>query len=228
MGIFNMRQLMKRTVTMFREMGKRPYIVAHMTNADIIPALSFATFSLDFEDKYGVTDFQDRFSNDFIRSESIGLQAGLVPAGLGGVITTNSEERVRVSRTFFGVALVHEIRAWGYFDSDELHRANMPLYKFGYGLPDCRVWRYWDAEQPVRVEGGDTKTLVLSRAGKAMVVITDFGNGGEISMKVDTKKLGIGPDFTAQDTQSKETISVKDGQLSFPIKKHDFRMIVME
>jgi len=228
MGIFNMRQLMKRTATMFHEMGKRPCIVAHMTNADIIPALSFATFSLDFEDKYGATDFQDRWSTDFIRAESIGLQGGLVPAGLGGMMGNDPQETKRLSRTFFGVALVHEIRPWGYFDSDELHRANMPLYEFGYGLEDCKVWRYWDAGQPVRVAGGDTKALVLARAGKAMVIVTDFGGGGEFRMAASAKKLGLRSDFAAKDAQTGEAIQLTDGIVHFPLQRHDFRMIALE
>jgi hypothetical protein len=228
MGIFNHRQLMKRTATMLHEMGRKPLIVAHMTNADILPILSLATFSLDFEDKYGVTDFQDRFSNDFILAESIGLQGGLVPAGLGGMITNDVRELQRISRTFFGVALVHEIKPWGYFDSDELHRANMPLYAFGYGLEDCEVWRYWDAGQPVRVEGGNTKALVLARAGKALVIVTDFGGGGQFRMTVNARKLRLKPRFTAQDAQTGDPIHVQNSSVAFSLARHDFRMILLE
>jgi hypothetical protein len=228
MGIFNMRALMKRTATMMHEMGKKPLIVAHMTNAAISPILSFATFGLDFEDKYGVTDFQDRFSSDFILAESIGLQAGLVPAGLGGMITNDVVELKRISRTFFGVALVHEIKPWGYFDSDELHRANRPLYEFGYGQDDCRVWRYWDAEQPVRVTGGDAKALVLARAGKALVVVTDFSGGGEYHLRVDVPRLRLPKGFVATDAQTGEALPVTARNISLTIPKHDFKMILLQ
>jgi hypothetical protein len=228
MGIFNLRELLKRTATMFHEMGKKPVIVAHMTNANLLPILSFATFCLDFEDKYGATDFQARWSTDFILTEAIGLQGGMVPAGLGGMTSDDPQETKRLSRTFFGVALVHEIRPWGYYDLDELHRANMPLYEFGYGLEDCKVWRYWDAGQPVRIEGGSAKALVLAREGKALVLVADFGDGGEVTLKVNAKSLGVSSPFTVMDVQTGEKLKMDGKQIRFPLKRHDYRIVRIE
>jgi hypothetical protein len=232
MGIFNMRSLIRRIATMYDEVGKTPLVMAHMTNACIIPILSFATIGLDWEDKYGTGDFQDKFREGFIRAESIGLQAGLVPVALGGVtgVKRSDPAFARLSRTEFGVASVHEIKIWnnGNIDADRISAAYKPLYEFGYGLSDCRVYRYWDAGQPVAVRGADARSLVLARGGRAMVIVTDFGNGGNIAMSVNPRALGVRSAFTARDAETGEVLNVTSGKLLFPLERHDFREVVLE
>lgn len=67
----------------------------------------------------------------------------------------------------------------------------------GYGLPDCRVWRFWDDPQPIQVEGVPVKALTLARAGKAMIVLTSFGPAGEVTIKINRQMLGLGEDVVA-------------------------------
>jgi hypothetical protein len=78
-------------------MGRQPCIVAHMTNADIIPALSFATFSLDFEDKYGATDFQDRFRTDFILADCEGVV--VIPSAIRDEVRRKCQEKLEGENT---------------------------------------------------------------------------------------------------------------------------------
>jgi len=235
MGIFSMRNLIKRIAVMYREAGKEPLTVAHMTNGYIIPALSFATIALDWEDKYGAADFQDKFSCDFVQTESIGLQAGLVPLVLGGVVTQDPKEQLRLSRTEFGLAALHEIRIWADGRTFGLEKAYQALYEFGYGLADCKAFPYWDGNQPVRIEGVDVKVLVLSRPGKALFLVTDFGGGryrlgggGECALSPDVGRLGLKAGFTAKDAETGEALPVKDGKVAFALAKHDFRLVVVE
>jgi hypothetical protein len=61
-----------------------------------------------------------------------------------------------------------------------------------------------------------------------LVVVCDYGNGGNLTLNVDTKTLGLKPDFTARDAETKEAIPVQNGRVSFPIKRHDFRMVLIE
>ncbi|MBI3922605.1 MAG: hypothetical protein HY318_14375 [Armatimonadetes bacterium] len=227
-GIFSMRNLIKRIAVMYRAAGKEPLTVVHMTNGYIIPALSFATIALDWEDKYGAADFQDKFSEDFIRTESIGLQAGLVPLVLGGVITQDEKEQKRISRTAFGVAAVHEIKIWADGRTYDLAKCHQSLYDFGYGQPDCKVYPYWEGNQPVQVGGLQAKALVLSRPAKALVLVTDFAEGGEGTFTVDTKRLGLKGSFEAKDAETGEPLPVEQGKVRFALKKHDFRMVVVE
>jgi hypothetical protein len=234
MGIFSMRNFIKRIAVMYWEAGVeavpcgRPLTVVHMTNGNIIPALSFATIALDWEDKYGAADFQDKFSLDFIQTETMGLPAGLVPLVLGGVVTQDEAERLRLSRTQFGVAALHEVKIWADGRTVGLEKPHQALYDFGYGMPDCQVLPYWEGEQPIHVEGVDAKALVLSRPGKALVLVTDFGNGGDCTLTVDTQRLGLKNEFTAQDAETGEALPVADGKVQFALKKHDFRIVVVE
>jgi len=227
-GLWNMREFIKRTAVMYHEAGKKPLTVVHMTNGNIIPALAFATIALDWEDKYGLNDCQDKFSTDFLLAESIGLQAGLVPITLGGVVGPEGPQYEWASRTHFGVAAVHEIKMWRAYISGAVGSAYRKLHEFGYGLDDCKVWRFWDGPQPITISGGTTKALVIARPGKAMVVVTDFGDGGELQMKVDTAKLGLAPSFAAKNAETGEALAVADLTVRFRLKRHDFVLIQME
>jgi hypothetical protein len=227
-GIFSMRNLIKRIAVMYREEGKEPLTVVHMTNGYIIPALSFATIALDWEDKYGAADFQDKFSTEFIQTESMGLQAGLVPLVLGGVFTEDEKEKLRLSRTEFALAALHEIKIWADGRTFGLGKCHQALYDFGYGLPDCKVFPYWEGNQPVNIEGVDAKALVLNRPNKALVLVTDFGGGGECVLKPDAAKLGLKNVTSAKDAETGETLPVTSGTVKFALGKHDCRMVVME
>jgi hypothetical protein len=225
-GLWNMRELIRRTAVLFHEMNKRPMNMPHTTNTGIAPILSFAQMHVTWEDRQGDSDFQDRFSRDYIRAESIGRQHGSVPCVLALVQGPDEKKNEWARRTFAGAALVHELKS--ILNDDPYRGCFLKLLQFGYGKPDVRVFDYWQPDQPVRVEGSDVATLVVSKAGSAMVVVCDYGNGGSLAMNVDTKALGLKSGFAAKDAETGEAISVADGKVMFPLKKHDFRMIVLE
>jgi len=56
--------------------------------------------------------------------------------------------------------------------------AQTELARFGYGMPDCRVFRYWEAGFPLKAEGAEMRALVLARGGKAMIALGNFGPAG--------------------------------------------------
>ena len=85
MGLWNMRELIRRTAVFLNEQGRTAYAnVPHMTNTCIVPILSFATVNLDWEWQYGKRDFQDRFTPDLAVAETIGRSCGNIPMILGG------------------------------------------------------------------------------------------------------------------------------------------------
>src|SRR5581483_10638891 len=116
-----------------------------------------------WEDRDDNRDFQERFSKDYIRTESIGLQHGNVPMALVLVKSTHDDARRRwLMRTAAGVLLTHEIKPLaGQFDAywDNFFR----MLDFGYGTSQVRVWNYWDPAQPFRWSRDDLATLVLSK-----------------------------------------------------------------
>ena len=133
-----------------------------------------------------------------------------------------------VSRTQFGVAAVHEIKIWRPGCSGEIGKVYRILYAWGYGADDCRAFAYWEPGQPVSVRGGNVKPLALSRPGKAMILITDFGNGGDLTVTPDLKAMGLKSAFTAKDAQIGASLPLAGNKVTFPLARRDFRMIALE
>jgi hypothetical protein len=78
------------------------------------------------------------------------------------------------------------------------------------------------------VEGTHAATLVVSKPGSALIVVCDYGNGGNLNLKLDPS-LNLGGNVSAKDSESNEPVTVgKDGTIQFPLKKHDFKMILVE
>ncbi len=179
-----------------------------------------------WEDRQGDSDFQDRFSRDYIRAESIGRQHGSVPCVIPLVQGPDEKKNEWARRTFAGVALTHELKS--VLNDDPYRGCFLKLLQFGYGKPDVRVFNYWQPENPVRVDGTDATTLVVSKPGSAMIVVCDYANGGSPTLYVDTKALGLKADFAAKDAETGEALPVAEGKVTFALKTHDFRMVVLE
>lgn len=238
MGLLHLRSLIKRTAIMFHNEGKdlpetrKPFLtLSHMTNTMIVPVLSFGNCNMDWEWKYGYEDFQDRFSPDLTVAESLGRQVGAWPTILAGGHPDPQDPRCEhMWRTRLGVCLVHEIQTFNWQPQSDTQIYER-LFKFGYGEEDCHVYNYWQADHPVTVESKtvDARTLAISRNGKALVVVTDYGEGGECIIKLNADKLEIGKDARAKDF---EKANVVDGDVAggfkLLIKKHDYRILVIE
>jgi len=229
LGLFAMRELIKRTAVMFHEEGRPGLFIPHMTNTNLVPILAFANVNLDWEWRYGQADFQDRFAPDLTVAETIGRQTGNVPLILsGGWYDDQAPDWARVMRTRLGVTLVHELRVWDYRPDLEVELLRK-LYEFGYGEPDCQVFNYWDEDSPVQVAGVDGKTLVLSRGQRAIVVVTDYGEGGNCRLTLDLARLNLPPESTARDLETDEPVHrAAPGVLAFPLQKHDFKVVLVE
>ncbi len=229
LGLWNLRALIRRTAVMYYEQGKRGVFVAHMTNTDILPILSFANVNLDWEWRYGDRDFQDRFPADLTVAETIGRKAGNVPLILSGGFRNRKAPRYPwVMRTRLGVCLVHELRVWDHGPKETVEFLRK-LHAFGYGRPDCRVFNYWDEGFPVAARGVDARAIAMSRAGKALVVVTDYGEGGNAVVRVDAAKLGVSPQARAADFETGRPIPGDAARgFSFRLKKHDFKALLIE
>jgi len=236
MGLLNLRQLIKRTAIMlWQETRDRPperlppITLAHMTNTTIVPVLSFANCTMDWEWKYGYDDFQDRFSPDATVAETIGRQVGAWPTILAGGHPKPDDPRVDfMYRTRLGVALVHEIAVFDYRPARDVEIYGK-LFEFGYGTDACRVFNYWQPGHPVEVEGVDARTLAIACGGRAIAVVTDYGGGGDCRVKLDLAKLGLKPEAAAVDLENDKPIErTAPGSFRFPLGKHDFRILRVE
>ncbi len=227
-GLFNMREFVRRTARLYLEDDRPTQNIVHMTNTAITPVLSFAQLNYTWEDKAGAADFQDRYDRDYIRAESIGLQQGNVPIALWLVRgTRDAEHEAWVERTGTGVMLVHEIKTsgagtifWGTYQK---------MVDYGYGQPGVAVSQYWRADHPAKVEGSDAVSLVVSKPDSAMILVCDYGDGGELGLTLARESLGLQGPIKATDMENGEPLTVTaGGAIQFPLKKHDFKLILVE
>ena len=85
-GILEMRELVKRAAVMQHQLGiTNRFIQIHMTNCLLVPAFGFATSILSLEHHFGNKIYQERFSVDYIRAESLGTQVGCESVALDGI-----------------------------------------------------------------------------------------------------------------------------------------------
>ena len=226
--IFAFHDLTKRIAVMQHRMGRRPLVFIHMTNVHIVPMLSFGTIILDHEWRdqgdFRAQDCQQRLNLDrdtsLLLAQSTGLQSGCL-----GVWHNLFHGDERLNRSALGVALTHEIK-FGLWYGPLHERTTAALADFGYGLPDCRVWRYWDEAPPVRTTGASVKSLVLARDGRAMLVVASYGEGGEAQLDLDLAPLGLPDDAEAADVETGERLErIGPGRFRLRLPTHDFRLV---
>ena len=239
LGLFAMRELVKRTAVLLHEEGLKlpssrvPLIMmGHMTNTMIVPVLSFINCTYDWEWKYGLDDFQDRFTPELTVAETIGRQVGAWPTILAGGHwnKAKAEEVARARRTRLAVCLVHEIAVPGWKRTSDVD-FYAKLFAFGYGSPECEVYNYWQDGHPVTVTGETAmgKTLVISKPGATLVAVTDYGEGGPWRVRLDLEKLRLDSRVAATNFETGEAIKrVGPGEFEIDIPKHDLRAMVVK
>ena len=136
------RELLKRTAIMQHEIGRpNTLLYAHMTNVNIVPILSWASVTLDWEWRMtGGLQFEDQQTRDqigcdshgshcnssaFILAQTAGGQAGVVPVAIdeGGQYGPTCASRPDLGegvnctgwllRTKYAVTIPHEVRPMG-------------------------------------------------------------------------------------------------------------------
>src|SRR5262249_52384813 len=100
-GIWGLRELAKRTFTMMNERKMLPITFPHIPSFSCLPMLSFATMQYDWEWKFGLGDFQDRYSREYILLVTNGELAGTWPVPLHEI--SSQDEDAWVMRTFVAV-----------------------------------------------------------------------------------------------------------------------------
>jgi len=240
-NLMGLRSLAKRNAVLMHVLGKRPLEFIHMTNANIVPMLSFGTINLEWEwpgapgarggdprahDLHERLGPNDEAALALILAESLGLQSGSISSAID-LIHNNSQTYAWQHRTAMAVCLPHEIKCGG---TKELAFVHVQMAEFGYGQPGCKVYRYWEENYPLKTEGANVRALVLSNGPKAMLAIGDFGEGGEAALKLDLKALGLPEAARAYDVEKnrQEVRQTGPGAFVLPIKRHDFALVVVE
>ena len=232
-NLYAFRNFLKRFATMQHVMGMRPLPYPHVTNTHIVPILSFSTLLLNLEDIGSGTindDFQDRFNMDKdcsrVLTEMTGFQSGNISTIHDQFTGTN---RPHLLRTALAVALTHEIKIATY-ETTIFFPTQDRLLNFGYGQPDCKVYRYWDGPQPVTASGAPVKLLVLQRpagsATKAYISVGSFGEGGDVDLALDATALGLPAGYRVYDDETGTEISaLAPNRYRVNLVKHEFKLI---
>jgi hypothetical protein len=232
-GIWSMREIVRRGAVLAHEMGKINRNMVHMSATEIAPINGFAATQADWELKYGEGDFQDKFPRDYIQAQSIGRQVGLVPIAILTpifIVGTPAEASWQY-RTASGVMLTHEIKPWSsrgaWTKPDPFWETYDRLLEFGYGQPNVQVHNYWEKSYPAKISG-ESSSLLVSKPGSAMLVLCDYGEGGDFTVELDAKALGLGGKWKATRLESGADIAVQNNAFTLNLKKHDFEVIRIE
>jgi hypothetical protein len=230
-GLWNMRALVRRGAVLAAELGKPDRDMVHMSNTAIAPILSFATSQLSWENHAGDSDFQDRFSRDYIQTVNTGRQFGNLPITLtvNQISSTDPQKVNWINRTAAGVMLTHEIKPLlRQYPTDPFFENYDRLVNFGYGQPVVAVYNYWDKSTFPAQVSGDTSSIIVSKPGHAMMIVCDWGDGGNMQVKLDTKVLSLNGTLKVTDAETGEALNVSGDTISFTLKKHDFEVIQID
>ena len=233
-GIWALRELARRTFILMNERGMLPITFPHMTSFNPLPMMAFCTVQYDWEWKYSLGDVQDRHTREMILLMSTGDLAGVWPVPLGDHGKLSGDPWTQ--RTFTGVRLVHELDGYGGFGSGYVksHRENAKLFAPVAELldePTLDVYRYWDERPvPVRATSKDIPTIVYSIPGKrALAIATSYSAKDEtVTLAVDLQALGLPAGSRIRDAETNRPLTLKDGKVTFPLKKHDVKVIWLE
>ena len=226
-GIWNSREYRRRQVNILVSHGLFPWITVHHTNGNILPVLGFAANAMGMEWKYGASDFQTRFSPDYIRAVCQGLQGGFFPTAIAGITglggAEKKEERIRVTRTMMASLLVHEVRPTMQHGSEAKTVIDIMnvLMDFGIGKEDCAYTAYWDTENPVVCSDKDVLVSVYGRGGKFLAVCGSWADGDR-EIELSLKRGAI---VSAKNAETGAPIPFSGGKLGFRLAKHDLAIV---
>lgn len=223
-SLWALREHTRRQVVTMVQRGLDPWLTIHHTNANILPALGFATNTMGMEWKYGNSDYQDRYTPDYIRAVNQGLQGGFYPTSLEGIFEVKTpEERTRLTRTMFAALLTHEVRPTLQYSCDwRLYEKVMTkMMAFGIAKDDCTYTAYWNDLNPVVCSDKDVIVSVYSR-GRRMLALCGSWADGDRNVVLSLKSGAIA---AAKDAETDAPLKVKDGKAAITIPRHGFAIV---
>lgn len=221
--IFALREFVRRTAVMLYQEKKtfpdgRPVLTLHMTNTNLVPVLAFGTIALDLEAEYGSKDFQDRFTEGYLQSCTLGLQTGVIPEIL---VQITGKNREFVTRTFLAVTLAYDLPFVmnGGGLTGEWSKVWRRLYQWGYSTPEVKVAPCWDSAT-LKSDRSDWRITTYRKGKELVAAVSNFGDTAEGTLDLS----GVHA-VRAVDWESGRELPVGNGSLPLKLQKHDFRLI---
>ena len=223
-GIWAGREYRRRQAVALMDRGLFPWVTMHHTNANILPKLSFGMSTMGMEWKYGKTDFQTRYTPDYIRTVCQGKQLGVFPTVIDGITGLDGKvaaERARVTRTMLAATLVHEIRPTCQHASDgQLVAATCQrIVDWGVDADDCEAFLHWDGANPVACSDKDVLVTAYRRGGRILAVVASWAGDPRI-VKLTAKGL-----VSARNLEGGAVLPVREESVAVSVAAHDFALI---
>jgi len=172
----------------------RAIMMIHMTNANILPMLSFNQINLDLEWRDEPREFQAKYSPELLRAETTGLHTGNLPTALAN--THGMKERTNLAsmcrRTRTGALLVHGARhAQGW----KRYRPFVDmLAAFNAAAPDAIWWHYWSDDLPVTTDDSQVKPLLVRVGDRLLLTLCTWNpEPATVQVTLNLKTLGLRP-----------------------------------
>ena len=223
LGLWRCREFNRRQAIAMMDRNITPWICAHHTNTNILPTIGLTTNTMGMEWKYGVNDFQERFTSDYIRVVCSGILAGCYPTVLEGITGAKTKEvKDWATRTMLASLLPHEVQPTCPRGSNHTLIKNTldRLYDFGTWEKDCVTHNFWNQKSPVKCSNDSLKQVTYQRGKEILTFIGSFANEDcKASMEYGA------PLENAKNAETDESLTVSGSKANFTLKKHDFIII---
>jgi hypothetical protein len=237
-GILEMRELVKRAAVMQHLLGINPRLIQiHMTNCLLVPAFSFATSLLSWEDHYGEDEFQKRFKLDYLRAESLGSQLGAESVALDGIKRKTSkndaawkEKFKYLTRTQMALLLPAGVKVWQRspwppdtgVEEKELYKILGVLGRFEVWSEDCAFVPFYENDGAV---GGAPDNVIVGSYRRQGKVLAVFGNlsGETKKFRLSIKRTALGMGGTARFENAETGAELPGGEAE--IAPYDVKLV---
>jgi hypothetical protein len=174
------------------------------------------------EAEYGSRDFQDRFTEGYIQTCTLGIQSGAIPEILVQISGNNTDF---VTRSFLAVTLAYDLpfvmNCGGV--TPTWSKVWRKLFEWGYPTFDVKVTACYENPQvSSAVAQWRFNTMVRVKENEAVVCVSNFGDAAEGS--IDLTRLGFKP-TAVTDFESGKAVPIDNGAVILQIPKHDFRIL---
>jgi hypothetical protein len=243
LDILGTREFLKRLRVLFHRKGLPGYVFVHQSNAEVVPAYTFVTATLDGEQfRHHLRGMNDDYLAtvplDQARSQFAGGQYGiptiLLPQSwmlhAGDPHWEGSAAQRRAFRNFMTLALLHDTLVLP---------AGFPLedWRALVGqLDDFAIERaafvgYWSPEAAVRAAAPDAALSYYRRGAppRLLLVVANLApERRELPLEVDAERLGLAPGARLAARVVSSGAALEPGRLRVAVGGKDFELVLLE
>jgi hypothetical protein len=236
------RRFLERLRRLFLARGQPGYLFVHASAREIVPAYTFVTSLIDGEQyRKGLTngDYMGSLSLDEIRTRFSPHQYGILNTWLNVAWSYHKNDRVawrgsesqrRATRSFMGMALLHDVPMWMADLHPEARSATIgALARFG--VERATFSGYWlpDAIAETSTPGAAISSYVLDREARALLVVTNLKTQQrmvEIQIHPDRMGANAATRWTARSTSTGDRQEIeRTGRFQWRVSGRDFELI---